>query len=152
MTEYSTSAPYFPHTIQINAQHWRSLDLGALSRQISERSIPDIIFCASTNADGRVTTWSSTQGPSGSEGAFVQERGGVPATLNYMIRHYGAEGATGLPAGKSTWKLNFDTGSYYGLEHTFFPMVELSFLVKEGEHFHVPLLLGPYSFTTYRGS
>ena len=115
-------------------------------------SIPDIIFCASTNADGRVTTWSSTQGPSGSEGAFVQERGGVPATLNYMIRHYGAEGATGLPAGKSTWKLNFDTGSYYGLEHTFFPMVELSFLVKEGEHFHVPLLLGPYSFTTYRGS
>ncbi len=44
MTEYSSSAPYFPQVLQINAQHWRSLDLGALSRQISDRSIPDIIF------------------------------------------------------------------------------------------------------------
>jgi len=44
MTENRTSPPYFPHVIQINAQHWRTLDLGALSRQISERSIPDIIF------------------------------------------------------------------------------------------------------------
>jgi glycosidase len=44
MTEHSTSAPYFPHTIQINAQHWRSLDLGELSRLITDRAIPDIIF------------------------------------------------------------------------------------------------------------
>jgi hypothetical protein len=44
MTDNSSSAPYFPHVIQIDAQHWRSLDLGALSRRISERSIPDIIF------------------------------------------------------------------------------------------------------------
>jgi len=44
MTENSSAAPYFPHLIQINAELWRSLDLGALSRQISERSIPDIIF------------------------------------------------------------------------------------------------------------
>jgi glycosidase len=44
MTDNSTSAPYFPHVIQIDAHHWRSLSLGELSRQISERSIPDIIF------------------------------------------------------------------------------------------------------------
>jgi glycosidase len=44
MTENRTSAPYFPHVIHINARHWRSLDLGTLSRQIFERSIPDIIF------------------------------------------------------------------------------------------------------------
>jgi glycosidase len=44
MTENSTMAPYFPHVIQIDAHHWRSLNLGELSRQISERSIPDIIF------------------------------------------------------------------------------------------------------------
>lgn len=44
MTENSASAPYFPHIIQINAQQWHSLDLGALSRLISDRSIPDIIF------------------------------------------------------------------------------------------------------------
>lgn len=56
------------------------------------------------------------------------------------------------PKDASMWKLRFDTGAYYGWEKTFFPFVELTFLVKPGEHFHVPLLLGPYSFTTYRGS
>jgi glycosidase len=44
MTANSTSAPYFPHVIQIDAQNWRTLELGELSRRISERSIPDIIF------------------------------------------------------------------------------------------------------------
>jgi hypothetical protein len=44
MTEHSSSPPYFPHIIQIDAQHWRSLDLGALSRLIADRAIPDIIF------------------------------------------------------------------------------------------------------------
>ena len=44
MTENRTMAPYFPHIIQIDTHHWRSLNLGELSRQISERSIPDIIF------------------------------------------------------------------------------------------------------------
>jgi len=44
MTEDRTAAAYFPHTISIQADQWRSLDLGPLSRQISERSIPDIIF------------------------------------------------------------------------------------------------------------
>jgi len=44
MTENSSSAPYFPHVIQIEAQYWRTLALGELSRRISERSIPDIIF------------------------------------------------------------------------------------------------------------
>ena len=44
MTDNSSSTPYFPHVIQIDAHHWSSLDLGALSRRISERSIPDIIF------------------------------------------------------------------------------------------------------------
>lgn len=56
------------------------------------------------------------------------------------------------PVGASVWKLEFDTARYFGAEKCFFPAVTLSFLVKEGEHFHVPLLLGPYSYTTYRGS
>ncbi len=44
MTEDRTAAAYFPHIIPIQADQWRSLDLGPLSRQITERSIPDIIF------------------------------------------------------------------------------------------------------------
>ena len=44
MIEESTAAPYFFHTIQIDASHWRSLELAQLSRMISGRKIPDIIF------------------------------------------------------------------------------------------------------------
>lgn len=97
--------------------------------------------------------WQNTQGAHGTEGSFVEGHSGVPATLHYMIRQYGEQPAPmDCPTGSSAWKLEFDTGSYYGVGNTFFPKVDLTFLVKEGEHFHVPLLLGPYSFTTYRGS
>ncbi|KUJ16105.1 Hydroxyisourate hydrolase [Mollisia scopiformis] len=105
-------------------------------------TIPDIVFECKTNADGRIGNWSNMQGANGEEGAFVADRGGSREQ----------DQAVSCPAGSSLWKLQFDTGAHYGTENTFFPVVELTFLVKEGEHFHVPLLLGPYSFTTYRGS
>jgi len=51
------------------------------------------------------------------------------------------------------WSLTFDTESYFGKGNTFWPEVELRFAAKkEEEHYHVPLLLGPWSYTTYRGS
>ena len=51
------------------------------------------------------------------------------------------------------WSLKFETGAYYGEGKTFFPEVEVRFWVERGvEHYHVPLLLGPWSYTTYRGS
>jgi len=34
-----------------------------------------------------------------------------------------------------------------------YPVVEITFHVREGEsQFHIPLLLSPYGYTTYRGS
>ncbi|KAK0250300.1 hypothetical protein LTR91_020823 [Friedmanniomyces endolithicus] len=51
------------------------------------------------------------------------------------------------------WKLTFDTGAYFGKDKTFWPEVELRFAARKAEeHYHVPLLLGPWSYTTYRGS
>ncbi len=54
-----------------------------------------------------------------------------------------------------TYRLGFDTGSYYraaGIE-TFFPEVTLTFAVSESQdHYHVPLLLSPFAYSTYRGS
>ena len=44
MTEQSSPASYFPRSIQISARSWRSLDLGGLSRRITELGIPPIIF------------------------------------------------------------------------------------------------------------
>ncbi|XP_021354515.1 5-hydroxyisourate hydrolase-like isoform X1 [Mizuhopecten yessoensis] len=54
-----------------------------------------------------------------------------------------------------TYKLYFDTGSYFASLHTkgFYPYVEVAFHVEDpGQHYHVPLLLSPYSYSTYRGS
>lgn len=53
------------------------------------------------------------------------------------------------------YRLRFDTGTYFaGIDtDTFFPEVVLIFLVDaEQEHYHVPLLLSPFAYSTYRGS
>jgi 5-hydroxyisourate hydrolase len=51
-----------------------------------------------------------------------------------------------------TYELTFDTGGYFA-ERTFYPSVSVTFRVADGgAHHHVPLLLSPWSYTTYRGS
>ncbi|WP_022893055.1 hydroxyisourate hydrolase [Agromyces subbeticus] len=53
------------------------------------------------------------------------------------------------------YRLRFGTGAYFAARgtETFFPEVLLSFLVaEEGRHYHVPLLLSPFAYSTYRGS
>ncbi|WP_427129074.1 hydroxyisourate hydrolase [Pseudarthrobacter sp. S9] len=58
-----------------------------------------------------------------------------------------------VPSG--TYRLGFDTGAYYAAAgtETFFPEVTLTFGVTEEQaHYHVPLLLSPFAFSTYRGS
>jgi 5-hydroxyisourate hydrolase len=52
----------------------------------------------------------------------------------------------------STWTLTFDTEGYFGKGNTFFPEAVVVFSVEPAQHYHVPLLLSPYSYTTYRGS
>jgi 5-hydroxyisourate hydrolase len=54
-----------------------------------------------------------------------------------------------------TYRLAFDTSSYHLARKTegLYPVVEITFQVREGEsHFHIPLLLSPHGYTTYRGS
>ena len=93
-----------------------------------------LAFTAVTNSDGRITNW---------DAEVKKDRTGKAITMQSMIEEH---------KGSSIWQLRFNTGEYYGAGNTFWPWVELTFYVKEGEHFHVPLLLGPYSYTTYRGS
>ncbi|XP_074769426.1 cadherin-1-like isoform X2 [Athene noctua] len=63
-----------------------------------------------------------------------------------------------LPAGQvkaGTYKLRFETAAYWeGLGYaSFYPFVEVVFTVTEPvQKLHVPLLISPYSYTTYRGS
>ncbi|CAI5486824.1 unnamed protein product [Closterium sp. Naga37s-1] len=117
-----------------------------------------------TNADGRAA---GLLARGGDEGGVVGI-GGVGG---------GAVGGGGVGAG--IYRLSFATGEYLGRMHGargtgdaqagtgrgsgsggcsgggFFPSVSIVFRVlpeQQREHFHVPLLLSPFSYSTYRGS
>ena len=53
------------------------------------------------------------------------------------------------------YRISFDVAAYF-LErdiHSFYPVVHIDFEVfNAGEHYHVPLLLSPFGYSTYRGS
>lgn len=52
------------------------------------------------------------------------------------------------------YKLVFDTGSYFAAQKIkgFYPEVEIQFIIKDETHYHVPLLVNPFGYSTYRGS
>ena len=93
---------------------------------------PVLSFHAVTNDDGRVKEWEPND----------------KQTLQDVMDTF-ADGE------KIPWSIKFDIGSWYeerGVE-SFWPEVEVKFYVKKGErHYHVPVLVGPWTYTTYRGS
>jgi 5-hydroxyisourate hydrolase len=61
--------------------------------------------------------------------------------------------AGAVPTG--TYRIRFQVGAYFATrqQDAFYPVVEIQFTVGDGEqHYHVPLLLSPFGFSTYRGS
>ena len=52
------------------------------------------------------------------------------------------------------YKMKFFTKDYFAQDGTanFYPFVEIVFEVEAPEHYHVPLLLNPFGYSTYRGS
>jgi 5-hydroxyisourate hydrolase len=52
------------------------------------------------------------------------------------------------------YRLRFNTGGYFADHETpsFYPEVVVSIEVSDAEHYHVPLLLSPFGYSTYRGS
>ena len=93
---------------------------------------------------------------------------GVMVRLEHITEHGLAEIAQGqtdddgrvtnlgpeqLPAGP--YRLVFDTAGYLAGEGgpaPFFPEVVITFTIGGAPHYHVPLLLSPFGYTTYRGS
>jgi 5-hydroxyisourate hydrolase len=66
----------------------------------------------------------------------------------------GRIGDLGSPAA-GRHRLTFDTGGYFTAlgSSTFYPEVSVVFEITDaGRHHHVPLLLSPFAYTTYRGS
>ncbi len=95
---------------------------------------------------------------------------GVPVTLEskgeagWTIVGRGATDADGrlrdlAPPGfvltEGEYRLTFDAGAYLSASGAdgFYTEVVVSFIVRDAaSHYHVPLLLSPYGYTTYRGS
>jgi 5-hydroxyisourate hydrolase len=92
---------------------------------------------------------------------------GVPVILEYQSDADFAkiaEGKTDSDGRIRDWQFDFKTGTYrlhfkvdayftmLG-EKAFYPYVEIVFTVESAEqHYHVPLLLSPFGYSTYRGS
>lgn len=59
------------------------------------------------------------------------------------------------PAEPGVYQLTFQIGDYYGSRgiKTFYPAVSIAFTVSSAtEHYHVPLLINPFGYSTYRGT
>ena len=61
----------------------------------------------------------------------------------------GRIGSLGGDLGLASYVLRFDTAAYVS---GFFPEVVIVFTVSDDRHHHVPLLLSPFGYSTYRGS
>jgi len=57
-----------------------------------------------------------------------------------------------LPFGN--YKVKFETRDYFDkqMTPTFYPYIEITFEIKNIEHYHIPLLLNAFGYSTYRGS
>ena len=96
---------------------------------------------------------------------------GVPVTLekqeaagNWKAVGSGTTNADGriagfVPSGASleagTYRLTFDTAAYFRARGVqgFYPSVIVVFEIRDAaQHYHVPLLLSPHGYSTYRGS
>ncbi len=61
----------------------------------------------------------------------------------------------GFALAEGQYRLTFDTEAYFAADgaEAFYTEVIVSFVVRDaGAHYHVPLLLSPYGYSTYRGS
>ena len=59
------------------------------------------------------------------------------------------------PLASGTYLLHFDTAEYFKRtgEAVFYPWAEVAFnIASDGQHYHIPLLLSPHGYSTYRGS
>jgi 5-hydroxyisourate hydrolase len=67
----------------------------------------------------------------------------------------GALLAAGTALEAATYRLTFDTGAWFAAQEieAFYPRAAVVFRVADpGQHHHVPLLLSPFGYSTYRGS
>ena len=99
--------------------------------------------------------------PAAGIGVRLEVEGEAGAWRELASASTNADGRVGhlLPAGTAlaaaTYRLTFDVAAYHEARGTpgFYPHVSIVFTVRDaGQHYHVPLLLSPFGYSTYRGS
>ena len=89
---------------------------------------------------------------------LMQRNGDAWQTIAQGITNADGRIADLLPAEKKltlgNYKLVFETGNYFVANNIkgFYPEVEIQFGVVDDTHYHVPLLINPFGYSTYRGS
>jgi 5-hydroxyisourate hydrolase len=81
--------------------------------------------------------------------------GGWQTLASAVTDQQGRVGALGAAVEAATYRLTFETGPYLAAagRPVFYPRVEVVFTVDApAEHYHIPLLLSPFGYSTYRGS
>jgi 5-hydroxyisourate hydrolase len=66
------------------------------------------------------------------------------------VRDFGPDGLA-----PGTYRVVFGTGAYFARlgQRAFYPEAAVTFVVDDGDgHYHVPLVLSPFAYSTYRGS
>eukprot|EP00892_Ulva_mutabilis_P007506 jgi/Ulvmu1/5127/UM021_0144.1 len=93
------------------------------------------------------------------DGSRAQD--GVWAVLSKVITNTDGRGqglSHGIKLSPGLYRVAFDTAKYYadsGIACPFYPQPVVDFIVTQDsveEHFHIPLLISPFSYSTYRGS
>ena len=81
---------------------------------------------------------------------------GVRVTLGTRTLSTDGEGRiadlTGGGINPGSYRLLVEVGAYWGSTPHLFKTIALELELNEGRHYHVPLLISPYSCTTYRGT
>ncbi|HKV63656.1 MAG TPA: hydroxyisourate hydrolase [Candidatus Acidoferrum sp.] len=97
---------------------------------------------------GGVPVWLERQDASGEWSSLGSAHTDPDGRCGQLLPH-------GAALAEGVYRLTFDTASYFktcGVDGLY-PAVEVLFRVRKGEtHFHIPLLLSPNGYTTYRGS
>jgi 5-hydroxyisourate hydrolase len=86
-----------------------------------------------------------------------------PQAADYLVGQGRTDGegrlGTLLPASAKllpgAYRLTFDTQAYFQSQNrpAFYPIVQITFqVIDPNEHYHVPVLLSPFGYSTYRGS
>ena len=86
--------------------------------------------------------------PDGKTWVLLEER---LTDENGRVKDFLEEGTTDH---KGIYRLTYHVAPYFERlqQDSFYPFIEVVFEIKDSQHYHVPLTLSPYGYSTYRGN